>query len=352
MIAAAHMREALRWTTDEPTDRASMLAGAFGMAVPLAIAAAYGHLTLGLAGAVGSLLMGNGSTGRTITDLAVNELKVLATLALAAAIVAVIAEHGVASDIAIVVIVGLAAIVGGYSRQMGVTTGRFIIFLSITFSAASGRPDAILIFPLIGLTAIWTSALIFVFGAIARTIDPPARLMPPSQAPIPMRAERFARFRETLMSLKGWQFTLRIVICFAISVTIAAMFPTHRFFWIALTVALVCQRPLEPWPLRTTQRAIGTFIGVVIAWLTIAGTVPEWALVVLLGVLSGLRLGLRTRNYLLFSAFMTPVIMLILDAGRPVEPQLLTDRIIATLIGAGLVILVNRAMVAVVAKWG
>jgi hypothetical protein len=41
---------------------------------------------------------------------------------------------------------------------------------------------------------------------------------------------------------------------------------------------------------------------------------------------------------------MTPVIMMILDVGRPIEANLLFDRIAATLIGAGLVILVNGLM--------
>jgi uncharacterized membrane protein YccC len=352
MASASHLQRALRWTTDEPADFASMLAVTIGMAVPLTLAAMNGHLELGLAGAVGSLLMGNAAYGRTINDLAENEVNVLVTFGLAAGIVAVIAEHGVWSDVGVVVVAVAAALIGGYSRALGVSTGRFIVFLCVTFSASTSEANAPLVFPLMGLTALWTSGLIFIFGAIARLIDPPAPLMPATDFEIVRFPERWSRWIASMRTLKGLQFPLRLMISLGLAVAIAAAFPTHRFFWIALTVALVCQRPLEAWPLRTTQRALGTFLGVILAALTIQQPVPNWMLIALLSLFNGIRQGLRTRNYLLFSAFMTPVIMLILDAGHPVEPHLLFDRFVATTIGALLTIAVNRVMVAVVGRWG
>jgi hypothetical protein len=41
---------------------------------------------------------------------------------------------------------------------------------------------------------------------------------------------------------------------------------------------------------------------------------------------------------------MTPLIILIMDAGRPLGINVLIDRLTATLIGAGLVLLVNAAV--------
>jgi len=328
MSGITHIREALRWTPDEPTDWASMAAAAIGMAVPLALAAAYGDITLG--------------------DLARNELKILATLAIAAAIVAVIADHGAWSYGGLVLVAGAAAVLGGYSRQLSVSTGRFIVFFCVIFSAATGHGGNPWLFALIGATALWTSALIAVFGAIARHFHPPTHLAPAVNAPKPTHAQLMARWRVSMRHLKGWQFPLRLVICLGLATIIAAQFPNHRYFWIAVTVALVCQRPLEPWPLRTTQRTIGTLIGVGIAAVAIIRPLPDWALVSLLGILCGLRLGVRTRNYLAFSALMTPVIMLILDAGHPVDTNLLVDRVSATLIGAGLVVIINRVMAAIV----
>jgi len=350
MTSATHIREAMRWRGDEPIDWTSMAAAGLGMAGPLALAAHNGHLNIGLAGAVGSLLMGTGSAGRTIGDLGYNELKILATLAVAAIIVAIISDHGVWSNAAVVLVAGIAALIGGYSLQLSVSTGRFIVFLCITFSAASGHEDAVSIFPLICLNAACTSALIFAFGAVKRSIHEPGPLAEPTDVPSFTLRQKLNRWFGLLCTLKGWQFPLRIVICLGIAVAIATYWPTHRFFWIALTVALVCQRPLEPWPLRTTQRAIGTCIGVVIAAIAITQALPSWALITLLGLLSTFRLGLQKRNYLLFSAFITPVVMLILDAGRPVESNLLFDRLVATIIGSALVILVNQGMVLLVER--
>lgn len=50
---------------------------------------------------------------------------------------------------------------------------------------------------------------------------------------------------------------------------------------------------------------------------------------------------LRARNYLAYTAAMTPLIILILDMGRPSELAVLIDRLIATLVAAGLVIATN-----------
>ena len=50
---------------------------------------------------------------------------------------------------------------------------------------------------------------------------------------------------------------------------------------------------------------------------------------------------LRVRNYLAYSAVMTPLIILIIDAGRAPDIGLLLDRLVATLIGAALVVGAN-----------
>lgn len=41
---------------------------------------------------------------------------------------------------------------------------------------------------------------------------------------------------------------------------------------------------------------------------------------------------------------MTPLVILILDAGRPVEATIPADRLVATLIAAALVVVVNAAV--------
>ena len=50
---------------------------------------------------------------------------------------------------------------------------------------------------------------------------------------------------------------------------------------------------------------------------------------------------LRGTNYLAYSAAMTPLIVLIVDGGRAPESSLLVDRLVATVLGAALVVAAN-----------
>ena len=59
---------------------------------------------------------------------------------------------------------------------------------------------------------------------------------------------------------------------------------------------------------------------------------------------------LRARNYLAYTAVMTPLIIVLLDAGRPLGVGILINRLVATLIGAGLVIGANWMISKAVAK--
>lgn len=344
MSNQSHLQEVLRWTQDEPIDWGLVAAGGLGMAVPLWIANSTGHLGLGLAGAVGSLLMGNSSTGRTTIELARNEIQVIVTLAIAAICVAVLHGYGVWTDLGVVGLVACAATLGGYSNKLSMATSRFIIYICIMLSAASGHDEGPIMFVLMLGSAIWTSLLIVVFGGITRMITPPMVLRAATGVQPATTEDMRARWLASLATLRGWQFPIRITTALLIAVLIAFIWPTHRYFWIAITVALICQRPLETWPIRTTQRAIGTVIGVGAAYILLASPPSTSDMILTLGIICALRLAVRSRNYLVFSALMTPVIMMILDVGRPIEVNLLFDRIAATLMGAGLVILVNSLM--------
>lgn len=344
MTERSHISEVLKWIQDEPTDWGLVAAGGLGIAIPLWIANAHGHLSLGLAGAVGSLLMGNSSNGRTILELARNEVQVVATLAVAAFGVYLIEGHGVWTDLGVVFFVAMAAIFGGYSNKASMTTSRFIIYLCIMMSAVSGHDEGIVVFILMIITAAWTSLLIVIFGGISRIISPPSPLRPATGMTPSSPKERRDRFLASLKTLRGWQFPIRITTALLIAVLIAFIWPTHRYFWVAITVALICQRPLETWPIRTTQRAIGTVIGVGFAYVLLASPPSTDDMILTLGIICALRLYVRNHNYLIFSALITPVIMMILDVGRPVEINLLFDRVAATLMAAALVILINAVM--------
>jgi hypothetical protein len=131
------------------------------------------------------------------------------------------------------------------------------------------------------------------------------------------------------------------MICLSLAGLMRSLWPSHHLHWIALTVALLAEWQIDAFPVRTTQRALGAVVGVLATGILLVAPVPGWALIAAMGVLAGLRPLLRARNYLAYSAVMTPLIILVLDAGRAPELGILIDRLVATLIGASLVIAVN-----------
>src|SRR5262249_21177753 len=154
-------------------------------------------------------------------------------------------------------------------------------------------------------------------------------------------AQKLARWRRSLRRLSGWQYALRLALCLAVASALRWLWPDHHLHWIALTVALLIERQIDAFPVRTTQRALGTIVGVLASGLLLSVKPPVWALVSGIAVLASMRPFLRVRNYLAYSAVMTPLIITILDAGKPLDAGVLIDRLIATLIGGSLVIGAN-----------
>lgn len=93
---------------------------------------------------------------------------------------------------------------------------------------------------------------------------------------------------------------------------------------------------------KTTQRTLGTAVGVLLAGLGLRVPLPATALVALIGLLAGARSHFKQRNYLAYSVVMTPLVVLVIDAGHPPEWSLLADRLLATVIGGALVMLFER----------
>ncbi len=106
-------------------------------------------------------------------------------------------------------------------------------------------------------------------------------------------------------------------------------------------MALVAERQLETFPIKVTQRAIGTLIGVLATGLVFADRLPIWGLVIGAGSLAGARPWLKARNYLPYAVAMTPLIIVVMYAGRSGGDNILVDRLVATLVAVGLVIGTN-----------
>ena len=325
-----------------------MLAAGLGMAVPVLVANWAGRLPLGVSASAGSLLVGGALAGRDLHEQARILAGVLAPLAVAALAATLIAGRDDGwTDAAVVVLGGLAAVCGGYSRPLAAASIRFVAALIIVVGVVEASPGRWGVLCLIGAGALWQAALVIGFGCLARWRGPyGAAIVPPSAT----AAQKFARWRHSLTRLSGWQCALRLGLCLGAAGMLRVCWPGHHFIWISLTVAILLRRQPQPFSVRTTQRAIGVLLGVAASGLFMTRALPAWILAILLGLLGGMRPWLQARNYLFYAACTTPLVILMLDAGRPIGGGLLGDRLVATVIGAALVTAVDLVFARAVAR--
>ena len=339
--ARAHLAEALALQPHDAVGGRTIAVAALGMIVPVAAGVALGDPETGFTIGLGAMLLAGPTTASDAK--AAQERRAPATAVLPA-IGAVLAASAVAghawSDAAMVLLATAAASVSGYSRPVGVAAIRFIVYFVLSFglldAAGSHRGGAALIF---GLGALWNIGVRLLL--VRRT---PAETSVASETrPSPTHAQLRAHWRRTMREPAGWQFPLRLGAGLAIACLIRAAWPSHHYGWVVLTVALLTQRPLEHVPVKLTQRALGTLIGVGLTWLVLRGvsaTLPLAALICLLAVLAPIA---RARSYLAYASVSTPAILLVLDIEKPIDPRLLADRLVATIAGAAIVIAANLA---------
>lgn len=347
--ALRHFRNVFHWRAEERFEIADVLAAAFGMAGPVLVGFLSGHEAAGFAAALGSLAVNRVESGTSVRDHVRREIEALVPAFLAAMVAIALAASKDLTALFQVATVMIVALLGGFSRSMAIASTRFIIFLMIVgampkLSLHNGA--GLLVMMAIG--AIWTSASGLCFAALTRGRDP----TPQEKAPLrqPSVAQRLRYGLRALRSLAGWIYTLRLGGCLSVAALLQWIWPDHHLYWIGLTVALLTSRRPEPGAVKTTQRTLGTGIGVLLAGLVLRSPLPAGVLVVLIGGLAGARNHFRQRNYLVYSVLMTPLVILIVDAGRPPDWSLLADRLVATVIAGLLVALCDLILNSLVAS--
>lgn len=342
-IRNAHISAALRWSPDETIDTRAMAIGALGMGVPVLAGLALGQPTLGFTIGLGAMLLAGDTSapGTAAQDRPSSASAVLP--ALLAVIIATAIAGALWTDAVMIALATVAALISGYSRPVAVAAVRFTIYLVLSVSllenATGHHGTAALVF---GLGALWNVALRTMLIRRKPEAVPEAMDVAPGRNPTP--AQRRTHWRRTLRNLAGWQFPIRIMAGLSAASVIRHIWPAHHYGWIIVTVALLTQRPLEHLPVKTTQRAIGTTIGVGLTWLILTGVSSQALLAVLICLLATVVPFARARSYLAYSTLATPVILLVMDIGKPVEMALLTDRLVATIIAAVIVISANIAI--------
>jgi uncharacterized membrane protein YccC len=119
--------------------------------------------------------------------------------------------------------------------------------------------------------------------------------------------------------------------------------PLPRSYWVVLTVAIVLRPDFGSVFARALQRGLGTVVGAVIGAIILI-VVPYGAPLVIPGaVLAGLLPYGRNRNWGMFSTFLTPLVVILVDLLVRTGWELAWQRLVDTLLGCAIVLLVGYA---------
>jgi hypothetical protein len=328
---------ALEWDGGDALDPSAMAVTALGMGVPILIGVLIGHPRLGLAASLGAMWVGNAPRGASLAEH-MRMVRDIVLAAVGAAIAAAaIAQHGIWSDVGLVLTAGIAASIGGFSRPAAVASQRFIVFVTIGLGVATHAHDRVALAFLIAEGALWAAMCALAIGVAARRLGI-GKVAPAEPLSGATFAQLYRRWRRTLASAAGWTYPLRLVACLGCALAIREAVPDHHYSWIAVAVALLTQRQGDGLVIKVTQRALGVAAGVIATEAIAAHPLPGWALVVIIAGLAAASPWLRKRSYVAYTAATTPLIMLLTSGGETIGQGLLLDRLVATLIAAALVI--------------
>jgi uncharacterized membrane protein YccC len=140
----------------------------------------------------------------------------------------------------------------------------------------------------------------------------------------------------------GRTFTLRLMICMGVAGVVSEVIPLQRSYWVPLTVAIVLKPDLGSVFARALQRGIGTIVGAVLGAVLLVLLHGTWLLIPFAVLAALLPFG-RSRNYGLLSTFLTPLVVVLIDLLTQSGWRLAEDRLLDTLIGCGIVLLIGFA---------
>jgi uncharacterized membrane protein YccC len=137
-------------------------------------------------------------------------------------------------------------------------------------------------------------------------------------------------------------FALRLMACMGVAGVFSEVLPLQRSYWVPLTVAIVLKPDYGSVFARALQRGIGTIVGAVAGAVLLALFHGAWLLIPF-GVLAALLPYGRDRNYGLQATFLTPLVVVLVDLLKPTGWQLALDRLVDTLIGCAIVVVIGFA---------
>jgi hypothetical protein len=333
------LADCFRWNRVGAPPTFQVVAAMLGLTGPIALGAATGHLPLGAAASIGGLALSMGGCGATWRERALGMASIAIGGTIATLVGSMIVHLDGASGLLVPVIAGVAGLIGSFNRPLAGATYRFIVFVIIAIGAGSADAEPLAMGILFLLGAVWTAGLSLGLQLLFEHLRGQPKQREPESIPAPRRPSlpaQFRRWRQSLAHWPAWQYPARIASCLTVAEALSWLFPTHRTYWVALTIAIVVRRQASDSLVRAIERALGTSFGVGLAMLLFLWSPPASAVIAMIAGLSALRPALHNVNYMAYATIMTPLVMLLLDLGRPPTLPIMLDRLFATIVGCGL----------------
>jgi uncharacterized membrane protein YccC len=138
-------------------------------------------------------------------------------------------------------------------------------------------------------------------------------------------------------------YAIRLMLCIGVAAVLSEALPLERSYWVPLTVAVVLRPDLGSVFSRALQSGAGTVIGASLGALILASR-PSDPLLVTWVALFALALPYgQSRNYGLFTTFFAPLVVLLIDLLDNDGWRLAQARLIDTLLGCGIALLIGYA---------
>jgi uncharacterized membrane protein YccC len=141
----------------------------------------------------------------------------------------------------------------------------------------------------------------------------------------------------------AWEFTIRLMLCTGVAAVASEVLPLARSYWVVLTVVIILKPDYGSVFARAVQRSVGTVVGSVLGAVILA-VVPygPWLLLPF-GVLAALLPYAKARNFGLVAAFLTPLVVLLIDLLDVGGWRLAEARLVDTVLASAIVLLVGYA---------
>ena len=165
-----------------------------------------------------------------------------------------------------------------------------------------------------------------------------------SPAAKPLLRDRAEALRDRVSGRFSRMFALRLMASIGVAGWLSEVLALARSYWVVLTVAIVLKPDFGSVFARALQRGIGTILGAVLGAIILA-VVPygPWLLIPY-GILAALLPYGQSRNHGLFATFLTPLVVVLIDLLAPAGWHLALDRLLDTLLGCAIVLLVGYAL--------